>query len=206
MKLYTYDPAPNPRRLQLFLDYKGIEIESVQVDLLNKEQFGEEYRRINPAATVPALLLDDGTLLTEVIGTCVYLEAMYPEKPLLGTTPLEKALVISEDHALYNTAFMAVAEAFRNSAKGFQGQALPGPLGLDQIPALVERGRKRLDFHWRELDQRLATRRWLVGDDITLADIDLLVCCEFAGWIKATPGEEFIHLIAYLERVREALA
>ncbi len=206
MKLYTYDPAPNPRRLRLFMDYKGIEIETVQLDLMNKEQFSEKYREINPQSTVPALVLDDGTVLPEVIGACVYLEELHPERPLLGTTPLEKALVFSEDHALFNTAFAAVAESFRNSTPGFKGRALPGPQPIEQIEALVERGRTRLSFYWEQLDQRLAERDWLVGDAITFADIDLLVYCEFAGWIKAAPGEELPHLVAHSERVRQAVA
>ena len=95
MKLYTYDPAPNPRRLALFMQYKGIEIETVQVDMMKAEQLAEEYRQINPQCTVPALQLDDGNVLCEVIGICMYLEGLYPDKPLLGSTALEKAQVIS---------------------------------------------------------------------------------------------------------------
>ena len=68
MKLYTFDPAPNPKRLALFMHYKGIDIDTVQIDLNAQEQLGDEYRAINPDCTVPALVLDDGTVLTEVIG------------------------------------------------------------------------------------------------------------------------------------------
>ena len=60
MKLYTYDPAPNPRRLGLFLKYKGIELDTEQVDLGALEQLGEAYGEINPLRTVPALKLDSG--------------------------------------------------------------------------------------------------------------------------------------------------
>ena len=59
MKLYTYDPAPNPKRLQMFIDYKGIDIDTVQVDMMKQEQLGEDYKSINPLGTVPALVLDD---------------------------------------------------------------------------------------------------------------------------------------------------
>ena len=127
MKLYTYDPAPNPRRLALFLKHKGLDIESQQVDLMTGEQLGEAYRAINPHCTVPALVLDDGTVLTEVIGIVTYLEALHPEKPLLGTTPLEKALVSSWDHHLFVGLMSAVASILRNASKGFQNRALPGP-------------------------------------------------------------------------------
>ena len=70
MKFYTYDPAPNPPRVQMCLDYKGIELETIQVDMMTAEQLGEDYRRINPACTLPALLLDSGELLTEIPSIC----------------------------------------------------------------------------------------------------------------------------------------
>ena len=63
MKLYTFDTAPNARRLGLFMDYKGIELETEQVDLRTRQQHREPYASINPLRTIPALLLDDGSRL-----------------------------------------------------------------------------------------------------------------------------------------------
>ena len=173
MKLYTYDPAPNPQRLNLFMQYKGIEVETVQVDMAHQEQLGDDYKAVNPLGTVPALVTDEGAVLTEIVGACLYLEALYPDKPLMGSTALEKALVVSKMHQLFNTVFMAVAEAFRNSTPGFKGRALPGPLDLEQIPELAERGKLRLGHYWDDLNAQLGESDWLVGDGITQADIDL---------------------------------
>jgi glutathione S-transferase len=206
MKLYTYDPAPNPKRLKLFMQYKGIEIETTQIDLMKKEQLGEDYLQINSQGTVPALVLDDGTVLTEVIGMCAYLEELYPEKPLLGTTALEKAQILSWDHKLYNMIFPAVADALRNGKPNFANRALPGPLEVPQIAELVDRGKMRLDWAWPELDGEMSSRDWLAGDHFSLADIDLMICGEFAGWVKCAPGEEFSNLAAHAARVREALS
>ena len=64
MKLYSFDSAPNPRRVGLFMAYKGINNETISVDPGKKEQLLDEYLAINPAGTVPTLLLDDGTTLT----------------------------------------------------------------------------------------------------------------------------------------------
>jgi glutathione S-transferase len=205
MKLYTYDPAPNPRRLQLFLDYKGIKLDTVQVDMMKQAQFEESFRKVNPMCTVPALALDDGTVLTEVIGTCVYLEALYPEKPLLGTTALEKAQVISWNHRLFNSMFHAIAEVFRNGNPAFADRALPGPMKVAQIPALVDRGKQRLEAGWRMVDRALAKSPFLAGEHFSLADIDLLVCVEFAGWIKAAVPDECSHIHAWLPRAKAAL-
>lgn len=205
MKLYTFDPAPNPKRLQLFIDYKGIEVETTQVDLMKLEQLGDDYRAVNPAGTVPALVLDDGTLLTEVIGACVYLEEQFPDKPLLGRTALERAEVISWDHRLFNTCFMAVAEILRNGNPNFAGRALPGPLEIPQIPELVERGRMRLAPSLKAVDAALGDSPFLAGDTVSLADIDLLVCTEFMGWVKESLPESCANIRAWLPRAKEAL-
>lgn len=207
MKLYTYDPAPSPQRLSNFMKYKGIEIETQQIDMLNGEHLGDEYRAIVAERTVPALVLDDGTVLAEVIGICTYLEALYPEKPLFGETPLEKALVTSWDSKVLTMLFMAVAEALRNSSPGFKGRALPGELDIEQIPALAERGKKRLMWGWEHFDKSLADgRKWLAGDNFSFADIDLSVCAGFSSWVKCSPPEELSHLQAYLARAKAELA
>ncbi|MEH6583985.1 MAG: glutathione S-transferase family protein [Halioglobus sp.] len=205
MKLYTFDPAPNPKRLADFMTYKGIEIETTQIDMMGGEQLGEDYLKINPAGTVPALVLDDGTVLTEVIGMCVYLEALYPEKPLLGNTALEKALVTSWSHKLFAMIMMAVADALRNRSPNFANRALPGPLDVPQIEALVERGKLRLNYAWPEMEKALDGREWLASDSISLADIDLAACVGFAGWVKSAPGEEFPNILAHSARVQAAL-
>ncbi len=205
MHLYTYDPAPNPRRLGLFLAWKGIDIDTTQVDLMQLEQLGEPYRAINPSGTVPTLVLDDGSLMTEVIAICDYLESLYPQKPLLGTTPLLRAQVLGWDHQIYMNAFSAVAEILRNGNPNFADRALPGPDRVAQIPALVERGRERLQRAWKDYDDALGGREFLVGDSLTLADIDLLVCTGFAGWVKESIPDDCAALLAWRDRVRATL-
>lgn len=205
MHLYTYDPAPNPRRLGLFLTWKGIDIETTQVDLMHLEQLGEAYRAISPAGTVPTLVLDDGTLMTEVIAICDYLESLHPQKPLMGTTPLARAQVLGWDHQIFVGALSAVAEVLRNGNPNFADRALPGPVKTPQIPALAERGRERLRRGWQTYDDALRGRNFLVGDALTLADIDLLVCTEFAGWVKESIPDDCESLLAWRDRVRQVL-
>ena len=184
MKLYTYDAAPNPRRLGLFLQYKGIEIETEQVDLLEQEQHGEAFAALNPLRTVPALLLDDGTLLTEVIAQAHYLESLHPEKPLLGRTAQERALVLQWDHIAMLHGGASIQSMFRNRSKGFQGRALPGAAAVKQIPELVPRGKALLDQFWQLAEQRLQQAPWLAGESFSFADITLFCLAEFAGWVK----------------------
>ncbi len=205
MKLYTYDPAPNPQRLTCFMKYKGIGLDTRQIDMMKGEQLSDEYRAINPACTVPALVLDDGTVMTEVVGICHYLESLYPEKPLMGVTDLEQAQVISWDHKLFMSAFTAIAEILRNTSPGMVDRAMPGPLNLAQIPELAERGRRRLQHAWETLEQEVPTTGWLAGEHFSLADIDLHVCAGFSGWVKHTPPDSCPNLRAYLARVAQEL-
>lgn len=205
MKLYTFDPAPNPRRLALFLRYKGIEIETQQIDMMKAEQLGEPYKSINPQGTVPALQLDDGTVLAEVIGICTYLEELHPEKPLLGSTPLEKALVISWDHNIFLSVMMAIAGMLRNRGESFRNRALPGPLDVPQIPELIERGKLQLGYVLPQLDTHLANSTWVAGDNFSLADIDLLVAVDFMAWVKQAVPEDCAHLRNWYQRAKAEL-
>lgn len=205
MKLYTYDRAPNPRRLAMFMKYKGIELETQQVDLMKGEQRGEPYRAINPDQTVPALLLDDGSVLSEVIGICTYLEGLHPDRPLLGTTPLEKARVISWDHRLFAALVVPIADILRNSAEAFRNRALPGPYDVPQLPEMVERGRLQLHCILPDLDAQLAGRTWLAGDRFSFADIDLLAAVDFMAWVKESVPEDCRHLKAWYERAKAEL-
>ncbi len=205
MQLYTYDPAPNPRRLALFLQYKGIEIETQQIDMTKGEQLADEYRAINPACTVPALVLDDGTVLDAVIGICTYLEALHPEKPLLGSSALEKAQIIGWNHHLFTGLFLAIANVLRNGGKSFVNRALPGPLDVPQIPELVDRGRLQISAILPQLDAHLATHSFVAGDTFSFADIDLLVATEFMGWVKESIPDTCPHLLAWQQRASKAL-
>ena len=206
MKLYTFDPAPNPRRLTLYLKLKGIVLDTQQVDMAVAEQLTDAYRAVNPACTVPALMLDDGTVLTEVIGIYTYLEQRYPATPLMGSTAVERAQVISWCHRLFHGLMMAIASALRNRGKSFINRALPGPLDTPQIPELVERGLLQVRHFLPELDAHLATSTWVVGDNFTVADIDLLVTIEFLAWIKEAVPETCPHLKAWYARAAAQVA
>jgi len=200
VKLYTYDPAPNPRRLALFLKCKGIALDTQQVDLVTGEQLGDAYRRINPACTVPALVLDDGTVLSEVIGIYTYLEELHPTPPLMGSTAVERARVSSWCHSLFSGLTVAIAGVLRNRSKNFRNRALPGPLDTPQIPELVERGLLQVRYILPELDKHLASSTWVAGDNFTVADIDLLVATDFLAWIKEPVPESCKHLKAWYQR------
>jgi len=206
MKLYTYDSAPNGQRLKLFMDYKGIELDTTQIDLGTGEQLGDAYRAINPYCTIPALVLDDGTLFTEVIGIVTYLEELHPQRPLLGTGTLEKAQVISWDHRIFLMMTSAIADILRNGKESWKNRAIPGPIDVLQLPELVERGRQRLAAFYPIADAHLAESAYVAGDKLTFADIDLYTGCAFARWVKQGIPEECTHLQAWFDKAGAELS
>ncbi len=194
MKLYDYAPAPNPRRVRIFLAEKGIALPTVQIDLRANEQFSPAFRAVNPDCTVPVLELDDGARIADVMAICVYFETLQPEPPLMGAGAQDCANVTEWQRRVEREGFFAVAEAFRNSTPAFKGRALPGADDYEQIPALAERGRARVAKFFHALDTCLADREFVAGQRYSIADITALVAVDFAGWIKLGIPDECGHL------------
>ena len=205
MKLYTFEPAPNPKRVHLLMQHKGIEMELIAVDMMTGEQRSEEYGQINPLHTLPALVLDDGTLLTEVISICTYLEAIHPQKPLLGSEPLEKAQILGWSHWLFTQIFMPTADVFRNGNPAFAGHALPGTLALDQIPDLIDRGKARLADNLPKVNNHLEGKDFIMGDSFTFADTELLAWMSFMQMARQPLPDSCTNIATWQERATAAL-
>jgi len=200
--LYDCSTAPSPRRARILLAEKGVAHETVQIDLRSGEQLGDAYRAINPQCTVPALRTDEGAVLTDNAAITAYVEARWPDPPLLGRTPVEKAEIASWNWRVEFEGYTAIAEAFRNSTPAMVNRALPGPHDYAQIPALAERGLARVQHFIDMLDARLVGRDFVVGDALSIVDITAAVAVDFARIVKVKPGEQHPHL----QRWRAALA
>lgn len=184
MKFYDCKPAPSPRRVRVFMAEKGIEIPTVQVDLRNGEHLTSEFRMINPHCTVPVLTLDDGARLVSTAAIWRYLEETHPEPPLMGRSAKEKALIADTQWRIESEGFTAVAEALRNSTPGMKGRAVTGPVSIEQIPALAERGRMRTQIFLQLLEFMVGPKPFLCGDHYSVADIDAMIAVDFAKWLK----------------------
>lgn len=195
--LYDCATAPSPRRARILLAEKGLAHDTVQVDLRSGEQLGVAFRAVNPLCTVPALRTDEGALLTDNTAIAAYLEAVCPEPPLLGRTPLEKAEVASWNWRIEFDGLLAVAEALRNSSPSMVNRALPGPVDYAQIPELAQRGVRRVQHFFEVLDQRLAGREFIATERFSLADITAVVVVDFARAVKVKPGEEHPNLLRW---------
>jgi glutathione S-transferase len=180
LKLYQSNASPNSRRVRIFLAEKGVCVTQIPVDLGAKEQFSAAYAAINPRQVVPTLLLADGTAIGEVPAIMRYLDEAYPERPLLGATAKEKAIIQMWERRMELEGFAAVMETVRNKAVSLKDRAIAGPHDYEQIPALVDRGRRRVADFYADLESRLRESRFVANDQFSAADITAIVTIDFA--------------------------
>ncbi len=188
MKLYDGGRAPNPRRTRIFLAEKGIKVPLVQVDLGALEQMSAAYAAINPMKRVPALVLDDGTVITESIAICRYFEALQPEPALFGCGALDGARVEMWNRRLELHLLFAVSHVFRNSHPAMKAMEVP------QVPAWAEANKPRILEFINFLDGELKDRPFIAGDAFTVADITGLVAVDFMKPAKLAVPDELTHL------------
>ena len=184
MKFYDCKTAPSPRRVRIFIAEKNIDIETIEIDLKNGEQLTPEFKKLNPNCTVPVLALADGNNLTSTAGIRSYLEAKFPDIPLMARTVEEKGRIADVQWRIEMEGLMAMSEALRNSTPRMAGRALTGPVNYEQIPALAERGKLRVQRFLDGVESMIGSQKYIAGDEFSVADIDLLVVVDFANWIK----------------------
>jgi glutathione S-transferase len=173
MKLYDGGRAPNPRRVQIFLKEKGLEIDTLQLDLNSLEHRKPEITSKNPLQTVPFLELDDGAVIAETIAICRYLEELHPEPNLFGATPLERATVEMWNRRAELNFFFKVAQSFRHLHPG--AAVLEG----EQIEAWGLKNQKLAVEFLDVLDQQFSNYEFLAGNQFSVADITCIVAVQF---------------------------
>jgi glutathione S-transferase len=196
MKLYDSRLAPNPRRARIFLAEKGISLPTEQVDIVAMQHKTPEYAAINPLQRMPALVLDDGTVITESIAICRYFEVTQPEPPLFGVGAKEIALVEMWNRRCEFNLFLAVAQVFRHTHPSMKEMEVP------QVPAWAEANKPRIAEFLRLLDGELKTREFIAGDRFSVADITALVAVDFLKPSRLSVPED----LAELQRWRAAVS
>jgi len=200
--LYDCSSAPSPRRARILLAEKGVAHDTVEIDLRRGKQLSDAFRAVNPQCTVPVLRTDDGLLLSDNAAITAWLEARFPEPPLLGVTAAEKAEIASWNWRVEFEGLLAIAEAMRNRAPAMAGRALAGPVNYAQIPELAERGQARARQFFATLNERLAGREFLAADRFSVADITAVVAVDFARVIRLRVDEQ----VPELQRWRAGMA
>ncbi len=196
MRLYgAPKPAPNPRRVRMFLAEKGIDLAETPVDLMQREHKSPAYLQKNSLGQVPTLELDDGTTISETVAICRYLEELHPEPALFGRTALERAQVEMWVRRIEFQLTQPVGNFWRH--------AHPRTAALiRQYKDFGESNRETYSNAQRWLDGELADGRpFIAGGSLTMADICALSTVDFARWIGLDLDQDRPHLSAWRERV-----
>jgi glutathione S-transferase len=196
MKLYGAPmPAPNPRRVRMFLAEKGVELAETPLDLMKREHKSPEHRARNSLGQVPTLELDDGTMISETVAICRYFEETNPEPPLFGRTAREKALVDMWVRRMEFILMTPVGNYWRH--------AHPRTAAL--ITQYKDFGASNVEA-WagaqRWLDRELAAGGpFIAGEAYSMADICALSTVDFAAWIGLPLDPALTSLNTWHERV-----
>ena len=194
MILYDFVPAPNPRRVRIFLHEKGIEVPTKQIDIMKGEHKKKEFKKASPLSQVPTLELDDGTFITESIAICRYFEALHPEPSLMGDNAEEIAIIEMWQRRFELLLMIGIANTYRHGH--------PAMAALeDQIKEWSEASRPRVIkmMHW--FDKQIEDKEFICLNKFTIADISALVCFDFAKWPKIEIPSDCINLLNYYERL-----
>ena len=196
MKLYDGGRAPNPRRVKVFLAEKGITVPTEQVDLGKLAHKSPAYTAINPLQRVPALELDDGTIISESIAICRYFEALRPQPPLFGRGAMEEALVEMWNRRVELNLYTGVSAVFRHLHPAMKDLE-------NQIPEWGEANKPRVADFLALLNRELKDRLFVAGDHYSVADITTLVAIDLMKPAKLAMPDGMINIQRWHAQVNE---
>ncbi|MGH6786776.1 MAG: glutathione S-transferase family protein [Novosphingobium sp.] len=189
------NPAPNPRRVRIFAAEKGIELPTQAVSIVAGEHKVPDYLAINPRGQTPALQLDDGSVLTESVAICRYLEALHPAPPLFGAAPKEIGAIemwIRRVELILNPPIGAV---------WVHTHPFTARLPIQRFAEYGEAQRPRALDAFAMCDAALGETPFIAGESFSMADICLLTAVDFAGFIGIPLPEELRALDDWHRRV-----
>ena len=195
MRLYHSNLAPNARRVRMFLAEKGLEVPLVPVDLAKLEQRTNEFKAKNPFQTVPALELDDGTIITESIAICRYFEELHPEPALFGVGARGRAEVEMWQRLAEFQLLFTIAQTFRHTHPAMRDMETP------QVPDWAASNRAKALVALQRFDSALAVRRYLAGDRFSVADITGLIALDFTKPARIAIPDELVNLRRWRDEI-----
>lgn len=189
------NPAPNPRRVRIYLSEKGLDVAATQVSIPKREHKSDDYLAINPLGQVPSLKLDNGDVITESVSICRYFEMLHPEPPMFGTGAQGQAEVDMWTRRVELRLMVPIGMVWLHTHP-FTARVVP-----IQYTEFGESNRPRIATVMREFDRALADRDFLDGKDYSMADIVLQTTIDFAGFAGVDMPEDTPALRAWHERV-----
>ncbi len=197
MKYYDGRPGSNPLKVRIFMREKGIELPTVTLDLVAHEHRTPEYLAINSLGKLPALILDDGTVITESVAICRYLEALHPEPALFGRSPAEQGLVEMWCRRVEWELSLPCVNVIRHTAPFFADAVAQNRAYADDQRQVAQQG-----FAW--LDGELADGRdFVAGDAFSMADILLHTTMGNARMMRIDVPDGLTNLHGVLGRIAQ---
>ncbi|MSQ69462.1 MAG: glutathione S-transferase [Gammaproteobacteria bacterium] len=193
--------APNPRGARIFIAEKGLIIPTQEINILAGENLTPAYLRINPWGLLPALALDDGTVITQTPCICRYLETLHPAPNLLGRDALETARIGAWERCSEMNGQNAIAEFCRNQCAPLASRAVPGFAGVKALPELVARGRQRAAWYDEQMENQLATSAYVAGPRYTAADSTAQCAMDFANAVGLPVPAGHQHTLRWLQNL-----
>ena len=173
MKLYDNKMANSPRKVRMFLAEKNItNVEMVEINMMEGEHKTPEYRAIAPNSRIPALQLDDGTVIMESTAICRYLESLYPEPNLFGESPIEIASIEMWQARIFNELMIPLAMGFRHLH--------PAMSALETQNKEYGETQKNIGIKsLKYFNNVLSESEFVAGDRYTFADIQMITATDF---------------------------
>jgi glutathione S-transferase len=188
-------PAPNPRRVTIFLAEKGLTIPVTDLAIFAREHKAPAFLAKNPRGQVPALELDDGTVIAESISICRYLDALHPEPPLFGVDPLDRALVDMVLRRVETILGVPLAMVWMHT------HPLTAAVVVPQYRDFGESNRAKVDAALAWFDGQLAGGGYVAGERFTIADIALWTSLDFARFAGIATPDNYPALAGWFARV-----
>jgi glutathione S-transferase len=190
--------GPNPRALRMFLAEKNMTIPTKELDILGGENRRAPYTDKNPGGQLPALVLDDGTVIAETVAIFEYLDETNPKPALVGSNPKERAEARMWQRRIEQRITENLYNGFR-FAEGLQ-------LFQNRMRCLPEAaaGLKQTaidNLHW--LDKLLAGKKFIAGDRLTMADIILYCALDFGASVGQAVPSDTPNVKAWFDRMNE---
>ena len=164
MILHDLAPGMHPRRVRIFLAEKGAVVERREVDAAAGVNASPEFLKLNALGKLPVLELEDGSTITESLAICRYLESVFPEPVLMGRSPRETAVIDMWTLRMEYELSRPIAEVFLHSGEFYRTR-------VEQVPQIAAWSRARVLHTMAWLNQELGHRRYIAGDDYSMADI-----------------------------------
>ncbi|MBI3676665.1 MAG: glutathione S-transferase [Proteobacteria bacterium] len=198
MKFYN-SVGPNPRVVRMFMAEKGLAIPTVQVDLMKGENRQTDHLKRNPHGQMPALELDNGAFVCEILAICEYLEDTHSSPPLIGKTPEEKA----ETRMWTRRVDLNICEPLANGFRFSQGL----PLFKDRmvtVPEAADGLKKIAQDRVKWLNEQMSDgREFVCGKRFTLADILLYAFLDFGGQVGQPLNAEYKNVGNWFARIKD---